>query len=55
MAVPVAPLSNLLVDFLNQGENETICEQSLDYQPQPPGQYIHMLDGRVPRSVRDMN
>ncbi|TFK52675.1 hypothetical protein OE88DRAFT_1432562 [Heliocybe sulcata] len=34
VAVPVSPLSNLLVDFLGDGDKETLCEEWLDHEPQ---------------------
>ncbi|EPQ57917.1 hypothetical protein GLOTRDRAFT_91486 [Gloeophyllum trabeum ATCC 11539] len=55
VAVPISPLSNLLVDFLAEGENESICEQWLDYEPSEAGEYHSMLDGDVPRTVKDNN
>ncbi|EPQ55884.1 hypothetical protein GLOTRDRAFT_93416 [Gloeophyllum trabeum ATCC 11539] len=45
--VPISTLSNLLVGFLAEGENESICEQWLDYEPSKAGEYHLMLDGDV--------
>ncbi|TFK50448.1 hypothetical protein OE88DRAFT_1735998 [Heliocybe sulcata] len=53
-AVPLAMLSSLLADFLEDEEMETACDQWLDHVHEP-GRYTNRLDGEVARMVKDKN
>ncbi|TFK48342.1 hypothetical protein OE88DRAFT_1635123 [Heliocybe sulcata] len=53
-AVPIATLSTLLADFLEDNEIETACEQWLDHTHER-GKYRNRLDGEVARTVKDEN
>ncbi|TFK52769.1 hypothetical protein OE88DRAFT_1296548 [Heliocybe sulcata] len=50
--VPIAKLSDLLADALQDEEFETFCERWIDHSHEH-GKYTNMMDGAVPQSVKD--
>ncbi len=53
LAVPLVPLSSLLVDFLNNAENESECVKYLDEEDPSDGSLRSIKHGRVSKEAKD--